>query len=141
MKKIIFTLSAIFASSIALADAKVIVTDIATKGGSSFSMDIVSQENFKGFQFDIDVAGIEKLDLSACTSRLPSSLTVSCKRIPGDKIRVLAVDISAVGTDVKAGSVAVGVVQYSGSPSLQVSNVVFADKAGEELVSSAVTSK
>lgn len=143
MKNLIATSILLMASGFVFADAKVIITNNAggTKGQSSFAMDIAASSNFKGFQFDIDVAGIGTVDLSACTSSLPKQMTVSCKRISGDKIRVLAVDIASVGTDLKAGQVAIGLVNYTGSPSLEVSNVIFADKAGEEISSSAVTSK
>jgi hypothetical protein len=74
-------------------------------------------------------------------ANLPKSLTVSCKQIANNKVRVFAVDINAVGTEVKGGRVGIGVIKFSGTPSLEVSNVEFADKNGEVIASSVVTAK
>jgi hypothetical protein len=138
MKKIIIASFAIALSTAAFADTKVILTGISggEKGNSALALDIISDVNYKGFQFDIDVAGATSLDLSACTSGLSKSLTISCKKIAGDKVRILVVDLNGLNVEIPAGKMQVGTIKYAGSPSLAVSNVEFADKAGEVLESS-----
>ncbi len=141
MKKIIFTAVALALSASSFADTKVILTGIngGAKEGSALALDIISDVSYKGFQFDIDVAGATNLDLSSCSSGLAKNLTVSCKKIAGEKVRLLVVDLNGLNVDMPAGKMQIGTIKYSGTPTLAVSNVEFADKAGEVL-SSSVTS-
>jgi hypothetical protein len=141
MKNIICLAVALLVASTSSAAPQVVVTSFAggTKGGSTFAMDIISDVNYKAFQFDIDVAGASDLDLTACTSGVTAKVTLSCKKIAGDKVRVFAVDINGVGTEIPAGKMAIGMIKFNGAPSLSVSNLEFADKAGE-VIQSTVTS-
>ena len=138
MKKIIFASVAIAISTYSFADTKVILTGISggAKGSSALALDIISDVSYKGFQFDIDAAGATNLDLSACSSGLAKNLTISCKKIAGEKIRILVVDLNGLNVDMPAGKMQIGTITYSGTPTLAVSNVEFADKAGQVLASS-----
>jgi len=129
-------------SSIAFADSQVLLTPSATstKGQSSVSLDLVSSTNFKGFQFEINFAGAKSVNLASCLASLPKNLTVSCKQIR-DKVKVFVVDLAAAGTDVKAGNLQIGVISYTGEASLEVTNLVVANKEGTYIESSARIAK
>ena len=127
-------------SSYVAADSKVILTsEGSTKGSTVIGLDVIAEQSFKAFQFDIDLTGATSVDLSSCTANMVTKMTISCVQ-KGNKVRVFAIETTA-GKEIVAGKVSIGFIKVQGLVNPTVFDIEFADKTGEVMQSSAIISK